>query len=160
MNSAESTPLRASTPVPTETPSKRPKNKQAVVLDLIAQRLQAKKDANFNRYDLQAKTWAQELKEMPTNTATEAIRVMNEVMYLAKKGNINEHTRVQQQNNLPISSYQGEVPTQNTYLQHMKESRQEISTAEHNSASLTNFQQEEVPEHSLETFFASFTGDT
>lgn len=164
-SSAESTPLptpspSASTPVPTERPSKRPKNKQAVVFDLIAERLQAKKDTNINRYDLQAKTWAQELKEMPTDTATEAIRVINEVMYLAKKGNINEHTRVQQQNYVPISSYQGEVPTQNTYLKQMKASRPETSTGEPTYASLTNFQQEAVPEHNLETYFANFTGGT
>ena len=73
------------TPVSPARPSKKPKTKQNVVFDLIAERLQAKKDSKIDKFDLQVKAWAEELKELPCDTSTEVIRLINDIFFIKPK---------------------------------------------------------------------------
>ncbi|XP_068205487.1 uncharacterized protein [Palaemon carinicauda] len=92
------------------TSSKGCKNSQRDFYKLLSERLQKKQSSKF---DAQVKAWAIQLDELPESTSMEVIRLVNDVLYKAKKGCINEMSHVVNGHLNPLS---GTQPTGETQL--------------------------------------------
>ena len=85
-------PSRAPSPTDSEASSSKGwKASQRDFYKLLSERLQKKQSSKF---DAQVKAWAIQLDELPESTSMEVIRLVNDVLYKAKKGCINEMSHV------------------------------------------------------------------